>query len=79
MLKGCSDDESVLLMSIIGFTNGLGRVVAGLLADVPHIKAAALNGCALLVGGVACIAFCFTDNYFLLGVEVAVFGLCMGE
>ena len=78
MLKGHSDDDGVLLLSIIGLTNGLGRVVAGLLADRPDIRATAINGSALLIGGGACVAFSLTDNYALLEVEVAVFGLCMG-
>lgn len=66
-------------MSVIGLTNTLGRVMAGWLVDRPTVTAISVNSAALLVGGLACVAFSFTDSYTLLVTEAAVFGLCMGE
>ena len=79
MLRGYSGQHGALLMSVVGLTNTLGRVLAGWLADRATVTAISINSGALLLGGLTCLAFSATDHYTWLVAEAAVFGLCMGE
>ncbi|KAK2182540.1 hypothetical protein NP493_350g02042 [Ridgeia piscesae] len=77
MLRGYSGQHGALLMSVVGLTNTLGRVLAGWLADRATVTAISINSGALLLGGLTCLAFSATDHYTWLVAEAAVFGLCM--
>ena len=77
--RGVGKAQAGLLLSVIGISNIVGRLVAGYLADRPQLDVIVINAGALLVGGITCFAIPATDKYPLLVAEAAVFGLCMGK
>ena len=57
----------------------LGRLIAGVLANMQRVSSLLLHNMALLVAGVACILNMFSDSYAQMCTFGAVFGLCVGE
>jgi len=75
--QGIPSMYASLLLSVIGISNIIGRIVAGWLADMPRVSVVALNAGALFVGGVINFMIPYTTNYSMLAAEAAIFGLCM--
>ena len=57
----------------------LGRIFSGWLADRDCVDPVKLNMAALLIGSAINIVIPFTNNYYILIAEAAVFGLSMGK
>ncbi|CAG9823917.1 unnamed protein product [Phaedon cochleariae] len=59
---GIDKESASLFISIIGFTNTLGRIVCGFIADLPQVNTLLLNNVCLIVMGLAVAAgpFCHT-------------------
>ncbi|XP_076438572.1 monocarboxylate transporter 5-like [Babylonia areolata] len=74
---GMHDDEAVFLLSIIGITNTIGRVISGWIADRPWTNVLHLNNGALVVAGVGTILVAFCQTFSMLCVYAATFGFCV--
>ncbi|XP_014784377.1 monocarboxylate transporter 9 [Octopus bimaculoides] len=77
MHKGLSLTQSATLISVIGITNTIGRILIGLMTysfDVPSIYSFTFS---LLISGLISFAFIFCDTFASLIVCSGVFGLCM--
>ena len=79
VLHGIPESKAAMLLSVIGITNTLGRILAGWITDRPEVDVLWVNIAALLVGGAVCVAIPFTSNYSVLLLQAAIFGTCMGE
>ncbi|XP_029647396.1 monocarboxylate transporter 7 isoform X2 [Octopus sinensis] len=67
--------NAAFLLSIIGITNTIGRVVTGFLADLRKVDSLLINNIALLVTGIATCLSLFCNNYATLCIYASVFGL----
>ncbi|XP_064650887.1 monocarboxylate transporter 12-like [Lineus longissimus] len=76
---GIEPGQAALLLSIIGITNTLGRVLSGIIANIPPIKALQVNNVCLIISGIACIVSPFCTTYATLCIFAAVFGLCIAS
>ncbi|VVC31577.1 Hypothetical protein CINCED_3A004850 [Cinara cedri] len=61
-------NQASYLLSIIGITNTIGRVVCGFVADFPRVDSLFLNNICLLISTVAVAAtpFCMTYAHFVI-------------
>jgi MCP family monocarboxylic acid transporter-like MFS transporter 14 len=75
---GADKESASFLLSIIGITNTLGRVVCGALSDHPKVNVLMVNNAALTLGGVVTIATPFFPAYEMLIVYACLFGLSIG-
>ncbi|XP_057668768.1 monocarboxylate transporter 3-like isoform X2 [Diorhabda carinulata] len=71
-LDGIDASKASFLLSIIGITNTIGRLVCGYIADFPQVNALFVNNCCLIVStvSVAVVPFCHT---YTLYVTVSIF------
>ncbi|XP_071095527.1 monocarboxylate transporter 12-like [Haliotis cracherodii] len=67
--------DAAFLISIIGITNTVGRVVVGFVSDQTWADCLLINNIALIIAGVATILVPFYGSYGLLSAYVAIFGL----
>jgi hypothetical protein len=54
-------------------------VLTGVLANMDKIDSLVINNIAMLLAGVATFVTPFCNNYILLCVIAAIFGLCVGK
>lgn len=78
-LGGASKDAGAVLVSLIGITNTIGRVLCGWLSDHPKIDALVVNNVALTIGGLATVLSTLSENYYALVVYSCVFGFAIGK
>ncbi|XP_046547158.1 monocarboxylate transporter 12-like [Haliotis rubra] len=71
------EGKAAFLLSIIGITNTIGRVLAGFLADLRKVDSLLINNVAMLLLGIATMLAPFCTTYPLLCTFAAVFGLCV--
>lgn len=74
---GIDKSHAVFLLSVIGITNTVGRIVMGFLADLKQVSALMLHNLALLTAGVACLLVRFCVAYWSFVIFALVFGLCI--
>lgn len=74
---GVERQQAAFLLSIIGITNTLGRILAGFVADLKHVSPLLLHNLALVAGGLSCILSMFCVDYSLMCFFAAFFGLCI--
>lgn len=74
-MQGIDKTNAAYLLSIIGVTNTIGRVVTGMLSDLPQINSLFMNNMCILLSGIciSCVPFC-SDYYSYVGVAL-FFGL----
>ena len=77
--KNIPRDQCALLISIVGVTNILGRLLSGVVTDVLHVRSIHIYACALAVASVVNFILPFADNFYILAVCAGIFGLCMGK
>jgi predicted MFS family arabinose efflux permease len=63
LFKGIDDNSASFLLSIIGITNTIGRVVVGYVADFPNVNALLMNNICLVVSTVAVAATPLCNSY----------------
>jgi len=74
-LLGISADHSAIILSTIGITNTLGRIMCGYFSDLPGIDPIMINNVALIVGGIFTIILpIYLTTYMLLIFYGIVFG-----
>ncbi|XP_046341093.1 monocarboxylate transporter 14-like [Haliotis rufescens] len=71
------ESKAAFLLSIIGITNTIGRVLAGFLADLRKIDSLMINNVAMLLLGISTMLAPFCNTYPLLCAFAAFFGLCV--
>ncbi|KAH9507596.1 hypothetical protein Btru_051540 [Bulinus truncatus] len=74
---GMSEERANFLISIIGITNTLGRIVCGWLADRPYVSPLLMNNFALLTAGTVVLLCPFATGEVFLAVLSAMLGLCL--
>ncbi|CAL8110736.1 unnamed protein product [Orchesella dallaii] len=76
VLKGVDADSAAFLLSIIGVTNTIGRVVSGMVSDLPQVNSLFMNNVCILLSGVCVfvVPFCGSSYYAYVGVAI-FFGL----
>lgn len=76
-VEGLEVFEAEFLLSIIGITNTIGRILAGWLSDRPWMSPFYLYICSLFSSGLAMLLTPFCSNSTSLSFMAAVFGLTM--
>ncbi|BFZ25529.1 hypothetical protein BsWGS_28568 [Bradybaena similaris] len=76
-LVGMSDSSATFLLSIVGITNTIGRLLCGWLADRPWMNTLHLNNSALILAGFALLLCPVCNSELPLAILAAVFGLCV--
>lgn len=75
VLKGIDKDKAAFLLSLIGITNMLGRLLFGWLSDLPQINCLLLNNLSLCLSGVAVVLMPFCSSYSTTVAACMIFGL----
>merc|ERR1712142_316843 len=75
--RGIEKNAAGFLLSIIGISNIIGRVLAGYFVDKACCNVLILNASALVIGSLMCFLLTITTNYAILATESCIFGLCM--
>ena len=75
--KGIPDDSASFLISIIGLSNTIARVVTGALADLPFVNALVVTTIALGLGGLACVLMISCDSYLSFVLVAVLFGVSL--
>ncbi|GFU52572.1 monocarboxylate transporter 13 [Nephila pilipes] len=75
IMKGVPADKSAFLLSVIGITNTVGRLLFGWIADRPGVSALLVNNVSIVLTGlcVFCLPFCTT--YTTIVIDCVLFGL----
>ncbi|KAK6168443.1 hypothetical protein SNE40_020974 [Patella caerulea] len=75
---GIEPHKASFLLSIIGITNTIGRVLAGVLSDFTKGRSLLINNVFMLMCGISTLLCPFCDTYVTLCIFTAVFGMCVG-
>lgn len=75
IMKGVSPDKAAFLLSVIGITNTLGRLLFGWFADRPGVSALLVNNISIGLTGICVFCLPFCHNYTLIVVDCVLFGL----
>jgi len=65
-------------LSVLGAFSTVSRIITGILADRPQIDCLILHNGAAIVAGIATCFVPFVDNYYVLLIYSAVFGVFTG-
>lgn len=74
---GISKENGAFLLSVIGITNTIGRVICGYVSDKAWMDPLKLYNAALIIGGAATFCCTWLNNYISLVIYAALFGLCI--
>ncbi|XP_041373323.1 monocarboxylate transporter 4-like [Gigantopelta aegis] len=74
---GIGGTHSAFLLSIIGTTNTIGRIICGWIADRPWADPLVLNNLALVAAGVFTMLCPFCETFLSLALYAAAFGFCV--
>jgi hypothetical protein len=77
LFKGIDPNSASYLLSIIGITNTIGRVVCGYVADFPNVNALLMNNICLVVSTVAVASTPFCSSYAAYIVMSIFFGIAI--
>ncbi|XP_023338137.1 monocarboxylate transporter 2 [Eurytemora carolleeae] len=72
---GISENEAAFILSVIGISNTVGRILTGLLADQPWSNALTLTSLSLILSSVCVFLFPFVTTYTVFIILSSVFGL----
>ncbi|XP_041373528.1 monocarboxylate transporter 14-like [Gigantopelta aegis] len=78
IISGIDKGNAAFLVSVIGITNCVGRILAGWIADLPQVSSLLVNNVALLLAAVSTAIFPFCTSYTLLVVVACFFGIGIG-
>ncbi|CAB3367154.1 Hypothetical predicted protein [Cloeon dipterum] len=74
---GMEASAAVFLVSSIGITNTIGRIVCGLISSMPGINALVVNNIALTIGGIATIFSGASEDTVFQYAYACIFGLAI--
>lgn len=75
IMKGVSPDRAAFLLSVIGITNTVGRLLFGWFADRPGVSALLVNNISIALTGVCVFCLPFCSTYTMIVVDCVLFGL----
>ncbi|CAG7827513.1 unnamed protein product [Allacma fusca] len=75
--KGLQETDIPVLFTVMGAANTAGRVMCGVVADLPKVRAELLLAIALCIGGAACVVLPLFQSYWLFIFYTVVFGFCI--
>ncbi|KAK8782394.1 hypothetical protein V5799_016265, partial [Amblyomma americanum] len=75
VLKGIDKDKAAFLLSLIGITNMIGRLIFGWLSDMPQINCLLLNNLSLCLSGLTVFIMPFCYSYAAAVATCMIFGL----
>ena len=76
---GIDPKQGAYLLSMIGVSNTLARVLCGYISDKPWADPLKIYNWALIIGGTATMGSAWLTSYVLLSFYAVIFGLCVGE
>lgn len=76
-LVGIPGTQAAFLLSVIGITNTIGRILSGLLADTKRVDALVINNVALVISGISLFLEPLCNTYETLIIFSVVYGLCV--
>lgn len=77
--RGVPDRGAVVLVSIMGVANTLGRVLLGSVADFRWVNRIVFFSFIMFLMGASCCFCTFYSNFYVLAVFAAVFAMCVGK
>ncbi|XP_060073573.1 monocarboxylate transporter 14-like [Ylistrum balloti] len=77
VMLGIDSTRAAFLLSIIGITNTIGRVLSGFLADLKFVDSLVINNIALVISAVSLFLQPLCTTYETLIIFAAVYGLCV--
>jgi len=75
VLKGFPVVDSNFLLSVIAITNTVGRIIIGLITDIPCVDSLMMTNLSIILLGVATLVFPFCTTYPALVIVALLFGL----
>lgn len=75
----CSEASASLLLSLLGVTNTIGRIVSGYLSDLPQIDCVLFHNVTLLLAGAITCFLPLFNNYGLYCFYLIVYGPTIGK
>ena len=79
MSCGHSLDRSAVFVSLIGFSNFIGRIFTGFIARNSIATPLCLHCLFYVTAGVCCILFCVTSSYIQMLALIAIFGFTIAS
>ena len=76
---GIGRTHAAFLLSIVGTTNTIGRIICGWMADRPWADPLVLNNVALVAAGLLTALCPLCETFLALALYAAAFGFCVGE
>lgn len=76
---GVSNRTAFWLISIIGIANTAGRIVCGVLANIPYVDYKWLTAGGVIIGGIATIPYGHVSGAQMHILYAVVYGLFVGE
>ena len=76
---GIEPKEGAFLLSIIGISNTIARILCGYVSDKRWADPLKIYNWALIIGGVATICTTWLTSFALLSCYACIFGLCLGK
>lgn len=74
-----SKEEAAWLLSAVGVTNTIGRVICGILSSCPSMDALLINNVAITLGGIATMASSISLSAAYQFSFSAIFGFTLGK
>lgn len=74
-----SNQDAAFLISIMGISSTISRVIAGFIVDKPWMDAVVATGVLMIIMGIMTVALPFCRQYILLALYCVVNGIASGN
>lgn len=78
-LQGVEPEYATFLISLIGITNTIGRVLSGFIADLPWVSPLWINNICIIMSGVCVFFTPFASTYTEFVALSLFFGFFVGK
>lgn len=78
-VPGVSPLRAAYLLTVLGCSNTIGRIVVGVIGSRSWVDSLVLNNIALIIAGGSTVALPFCESYALQILFAAAFGVCVGK
>jgi len=72
-----TSEQAALVLSVVGISNTLGRIVSGWLSDFAFVDSLFVVNCSLVLSAICVFLFPFVNSYAMLLTVGALFGLAI--
>lgn len=76
---GIEKSAAVLLITLLGVTNTIGRIFSGIISSLPNMNANAISYVSLIMSGAVTILSCFWITTAVQYTYACVYGLTVGN